>query len=74
MGSEMCIRDRSSGDNSNILAARVARETFGVTNVAARIYDPRRAQIFERPSSSRATERPTEPAPAMTTFIRRPPG
>lgn len=38
----------SSGDNSNILAARVARETFGVTNVAARIYDPRRAQIFER--------------------------
>lgn len=38
----------SSGDNSNILAARVARETFGVRNVAARIYDPRRAQIFER--------------------------
>ncbi|MYM20753.1 TrkA family potassium uptake protein [Brevibacterium sp. 5221] len=38
----------SSGDNSNILAARVARETFGVANVAARIYDPRRAQIFER--------------------------
>lgn len=38
----------SSGDNSNILSARVARETFGVRNVAARIYDPRRAQIFER--------------------------
>lgn len=38
----------SSGDNSNILAARVARETFGVPNVAARIYDSRRAQIFER--------------------------
>ena len=31
----------SSGDNSNILAARVARETFGVDNVVARIYDPR---------------------------------
>ena len=31
----------SSGDNSNILAARVARETFGVENVVARIYDPR---------------------------------
>jgi trk system potassium uptake protein TrkA len=31
----------SSGDNSNILAARVARETFGVERVAARIYDPR---------------------------------
>ena len=38
----------SSGDNSNILAARVARETFGVSNVAARIYDPNRAQVFER--------------------------
>ena len=38
----------SSGDNSNILAARVARETFGVEHVAARIYDPRRAQVFER--------------------------
>ncbi len=38
----------SSGDNSNILAARVARETFGVRNVAARIYDPLRAQVFER--------------------------
>lgn len=38
----------SSGDNSNILAARVARETFGVSHVAARIYDPRRAQVFER--------------------------
>ena len=30
----------SSGDNSNIIAARVARETFGVENVVARIYDP----------------------------------
>ncbi len=38
----------SSGDNSNILAARVARETFGVQNVVARIYDPRRAEIYER--------------------------
>lgn len=38
----------SSGDNSNILAARVARETFGVENVVARIYDPKRAQIYER--------------------------
>lgn len=38
----------SSGDNSNIIAARVARETFGVQNVAARIYDPRRAEIYER--------------------------
>lgn len=38
----------SSGDNSNILAARVARETFGVANVVARIYDPGRAEIYQR--------------------------
>ncbi|GAA4211481.1 potassium channel family protein [Actinocatenispora rupis] len=38
----------SSGDNSNIIAARVARETFGVNNVVARIYDPRRAEVYER--------------------------
>lgn len=38
----------SSGDNSNILAARVARETYGVERVVARIYDHRRAEIYER--------------------------
>ncbi|HEV7209761.1 MAG TPA: TrkA family potassium uptake protein [Mycobacteriales bacterium] len=38
----------SSGDNSNIIAARVARETFGVETVIARIYDPRRAEVYER--------------------------
>jgi trk system potassium uptake protein len=38
----------ASGDNSNILAARVARETFGVRNVVARIYDPDRADLYER--------------------------
>ncbi len=38
----------SSGDNSNIIAARVARETFGVQRVAARIYDSRRAEVYER--------------------------
>src|SRR4051794_29455491 len=38
----------SSGVNSNILAARVARETFGVENVAARIYDPKRAEVYQR--------------------------
>lgn len=38
----------SSGDNSNIIAARVARETFGVGTVVARIYDPRRAEIYQR--------------------------
>jgi len=38
----------SSGDNSNIIAARVARETFGVLHVVARIYDPKRAEVYER--------------------------
>ena len=38
----------SSGDNSNIIAARVAREQFGVQTVVARIYDPKRAQVYER--------------------------
>jgi len=38
----------SSGDNSNILGARVARETYGVASVVARIYDPRRAEIYQR--------------------------
>lgn len=38
----------SSGDNSNIIAARVARETFGVQTVVARIYDPGRAEVYER--------------------------
>ncbi|MGH3548294.1 MAG: potassium channel family protein, partial [Pseudonocardiaceae bacterium] len=38
----------SNGDNSNIIAARVARETFGVNPVVARIYDPKRAAVYER--------------------------
>ncbi len=38
----------TSGDNSNILIARVARETFGVRHVVARIYDPKRAVVYER--------------------------
>ena len=38
----------SNGDNSNIIAARVARETFGVNHVVARIYDPKRAAVYER--------------------------
>ena len=38
----------SSGDNSNILSARVVRETFSVDNVVARIYDPGRAEVYER--------------------------
>jgi trk system potassium uptake protein TrkA len=38
----------TSGDNSNIMSARVARETFQVERVVARIYDPRRAAIYQR--------------------------
>ncbi len=38
----------SSGDNSNIISARVAREQFQVENVVARIYDPGRAEVYER--------------------------
>ncbi|MEO9328635.1 potassium channel family protein [Gordonia aurantiaca] len=38
----------SSGDNSNIISARVARETFDVERVVARIYDAKRAEVYER--------------------------
>ena len=38
----------SSGDNSNIIAARVARETFGLESVVARIYDARRAAVYQK--------------------------
>lgn len=38
----------SSGDNSNIISARLARETFGVQRVVARIYDQNRAEVYER--------------------------
>ena len=59
----------TSGDNSNILAARVARETFGVEHVAARIYDPGRAMVYQRlgiptVATVRWTVRPDAPAAA----------
>jgi trk system potassium uptake protein TrkA len=38
----------TSGDNSNVLAARIARESYQIPNVVARIYDPRRAVIYQR--------------------------
>ncbi len=38
----------SSGDNTNIVVARIARETFGIERVVARIYDPGRAAVYER--------------------------
>lgn len=45
---ESAVMAVTSGDNSNILIARVARETFGVEHVVARIYDPKRAVVYER--------------------------
>ncbi len=45
---ECAVAAVTSGDNSNILIARVARETFGVGHVVARIYDPLRASIYQR--------------------------
>jgi trk system potassium uptake protein len=38
----------TSGDNSNIVIARVARETYGIARVVARIYDPKRAAVYQR--------------------------
>jgi trk system potassium uptake protein TrkA len=38
----------TSGDNTNILCARICRENFEVPHVVARIYDPRRALIYQR--------------------------
>ena len=38
----------TNGDNSNIMVARVARERFGIQSVVARIYDPKRSEIYER--------------------------
>jgi trk system potassium uptake protein TrkA len=38
----------TNGDNSNIVVARIAREAFEVEHVVARIYDSRRAAIYER--------------------------
>jgi trk system potassium uptake protein len=38
----------TNGDNSNIVSARTAKERFGVARVVARIYDPQRAEIYDR--------------------------
>jgi trk system potassium uptake protein TrkA len=47
-GSAGALASVTNGDNSNILTARIARETYGIVNVVARIYDPRRAVIYQR--------------------------
>ena len=38
----------SPSDNANIVAARIARNIFRVPRVVARLYDPRRAEIYRR--------------------------
>lgn len=38
----------TAGDNLNIVIARVARSVFKVPKVVARLYDPRRAEIYQR--------------------------
>ena len=48
IGEATALAAVTSGDNSNILTARIARETYGLSCVVARIYDPRRAVIYQR--------------------------
>lgn len=38
----------SASDNANVVAARIARNIFLVPKVVARLYDPRRAEIYQR--------------------------
>jgi trk system potassium uptake protein TrkA len=38
----------SSSDNANIVAARIAHNVYRVPRVVARLYDPRRAEIYKR--------------------------
>ena len=49
-GAENCgaLAALTAGDNANIVTARVARNLFRVPAVVARVYDPRRAQIYRR--------------------------
>jgi trk system potassium uptake protein TrkA len=48
IGDAAAVASVTNGDNSNIMIARVAKETYGIDRVVARIYDPRRAAIYER--------------------------
>jgi trk system potassium uptake protein TrkA len=38
----------TSGDNSNVVSATIAREIYRIPKVVARIFDPRRAEIYRR--------------------------
>ncbi len=38
----------TNGDNTNIMACQVAKTIFKIPRVIARLYDPRRAEIYQR--------------------------
>lgn len=48
IGTATAVAAVTSGDNSNIIVARVARENYGIDRVVARIYDTRRAALYAR--------------------------
>jgi len=62
-------RGVSSGDNSNIISARVARETFGVERVRGRIYDAKRAAVYEV-SASDGGHRAVDDRPLLNVLTR----
>lgn len=59
----------SDGDNSNILAARVVRETYGVDNVVARIADSGRAEVYERLGIATVAQVPWMAAQIVTRLL-----
>ena len=59
----------SDGDNSNILAARVVRETYGVENVVARIADSARAEVYERLGIATVAQVPWMAAQIVTRLL-----
>lgn len=59
----------SDGDNSNILAARVVRETYGVENVVARIADPGRAEVYGRLGISTVAPVPSTVSEIVTRLL-----
>src|SRR5665647_295064 len=38
----------TSGDNSNVVSATIAKDVYRVPKIVARIYDPRRAEIYRK--------------------------
>ncbi|MEA3055012.1 MAG: trk/ktr system potassium uptake protein [Actinomycetota bacterium] len=59
----------TSGDNSNIVVARIATETYGIERVVARIYDPGRAAIYQRLGISTVATAPWATDQAMRRLV-----